>query len=242
MSVFPNAPYVPCRCVLCLCLTMESLSQMDWLNGVLNELSIMAGLVKPVYGTGLYDWMTDLVTVCTDGVAVSIGMWNGILPKLQQLFVLGNSLVHVHTLSRKASNQLNTRFLTVRQLITLLWSYCSFTVFIKRWSKKYCYTEKGVICLKLSKFHNVRCSAWRHETLENIYSIYVLSAIQMQLTTSVFWPACLIVATFWRPHPIGFRKKSWLLENAKISSWWPLDSFWLWTCVMVRATTGQDKF
>ena len=36
-------------------------------------------------------WTTKLVAVCTDGVAVNVGMYNGIVPKLRRLAAVGDS-------------------------------------------------------------------------------------------------------------------------------------------------------
>ena len=47
--------------------------------------------------------------------------------------------------------------------------------------KKLC-EENGISFVKLGKFHNIKWSAWRHETLQKISRL--LPAIKMQLATS----------------------------------------------------------
>lgn len=58
--------------------------------------------------TGLDDWTTKLVAVCTDGAAVNVGVYNSILPKLWQLAAVGDSLVQIlctaHTLENCAKS------------------------------------------------------------------------------------------------------------------------------------------
>lgn len=88
--------------------------------------------------------------------------------------------------------------------------------------------------LKLAKFHNVRWSALRHETLLRISR--PLPAIQMQLTTGnnsdllhicrehFQWVLANVLdndTTFWWPHPAGFRRRIWPLNNFKMNLWWP---------------------
>ncbi|TNN51963.1 hypothetical protein EYF80_037870 [Liparis tanakae] len=57
--------------------------------------AITDGLVRHFQGTGLDDWTTKLVALCTDGAAVNVGMYNGVVPKLRQLATVGDSLVHI---------------------------------------------------------------------------------------------------------------------------------------------------
>ncbi|CAL8373520.1 unnamed protein product [Arctogadus glacialis] len=64
--------------------------------------AITDGLVRLFQDTGLDDWTTKLVAVCSDGAAVNFGVYNGVVPKLQRLAAVGDSFVHVlctaHTL------------------------------------------------------------------------------------------------------------------------------------------------
>ena len=63
--------------------------------------AITNGLVRLFQDTGLDDWTTKSVAVNTDGAAVNVGVYNGVLPKLRQLAAV-DSLVHIlcttHTL------------------------------------------------------------------------------------------------------------------------------------------------
>ncbi|KAM7396176.1 hypothetical protein PAMP_019237 [Pampus punctatissimus] len=65
-------------------------------------------LVRLFQDTGLDDWATKLVAVCTDGAAVNVGIYNSVVPKLRQLAAVGDSLVHVlcttHTLENCAKS------------------------------------------------------------------------------------------------------------------------------------------
>ena len=54
--------------------------------------------------TGLDDWTTKLVAVCTDGAAVNVGVYNGVVPKLWQLAVVGDSLVHILCIAHTRGN------------------------------------------------------------------------------------------------------------------------------------------
>ena len=40
------------------------------------------------------DWTTKLVAVCTDGAAVNVGEYNGVVQKLKGLVLIGDSLVY----------------------------------------------------------------------------------------------------------------------------------------------------
>ncbi|CAM4610200.1 unnamed protein product [Leuciscus chuanchicus] len=70
--------------------------------------AITDGLVRLFQDIGLDDWTTKLVAVCTDGAAVNVGMYNGVVPKLRRLAVVGDSLVHIlctaHTLENCAKS------------------------------------------------------------------------------------------------------------------------------------------
>ena len=57
--------------------------------------AITDGLVRLFHDTGLDDWTKKLVAVCTDGAAVNVGIYNGVLPKLRRLAAVGDSLVHI---------------------------------------------------------------------------------------------------------------------------------------------------
>ena len=63
---------------------------------------------RPFQDTGLDDWTKKLVAVCTDGAAVNVGIYNGVLPQLRQLAAVGDSLVHIlctaHTLENCAKS------------------------------------------------------------------------------------------------------------------------------------------
>ncbi|KAG7240922.1 hypothetical protein INR49_026211, partial [Caranx melampygus] len=47
--------------------------------------AVTDGLEKLFHDAGLDDWTTKLVAVCTDGAAVNVGTYNGVVPKLRQL-------------------------------------------------------------------------------------------------------------------------------------------------------------
>jgi len=47
------------------------------------EQAITDGLVRLFQDTGIDDWTTELVAVCTDGAAVNVGMYNAVVPKLR---------------------------------------------------------------------------------------------------------------------------------------------------------------
>ncbi|KAM3867758.1 piwi-like protein 1 [Diretmus argenteus] len=70
---------------------------------------IVDGLVQLFQECGLAEeWQTKLVSVCTDGAAVNVGVYNGVIPKLRQKVVIGDSLVHIlctsHTLENSAKS------------------------------------------------------------------------------------------------------------------------------------------
>lgn len=151
--------------------------------------AITDGLVRLFQDTGLDDWATKLVAVCTDGAAVNVGIYNGVVPKLRQLAAIGDSLVHVlctaHTLENCAkSADRNVPYCeTFNQCVVKLLKFYLQKGGAKKTTalKKLC-KENGIAFVKLGKFHNIRWSAWRHETLLKISRL--LPAIKMQLATS----------------------------------------------------------
>lgn len=53
------------------------------LGAELTTQAITNEFVKHFHDAGLEDWMTNFVTLCTDRAAVNSGMYNSILPKLE---------------------------------------------------------------------------------------------------------------------------------------------------------------
>lgn len=53
--------------------------------------AITDGLVKLFLDVGLDDWREKLVALCTDGAAVNVGTYNGVVPKLRELVAIGDS-------------------------------------------------------------------------------------------------------------------------------------------------------
>lgn len=146
-------------------------------------------LVRLFQDTGLDDWTTKLVAVCTDGAAVNVGMYNGVVPKLRRLAAVGDSLVHIlctaHTLENCAkSADRNVPYCETfnRSVVKLLQFYLQKAGAKKTAELKKLCEENGISFVKLGKFHNIRWSAWRHETLLKISRL--LPAIKMQLATS----------------------------------------------------------
>ncbi|XP_077354948.1 zinc finger protein 862-like [Festucalex cinctus] len=151
--------------------------------------AITNGLVKLFQDAGLDDWRGKLVAVCTDGAAVNVGAYNGVVPKLKQLVAVGSSLVHIlctaHTLENcaKSADQSVPYCETFnRCLIKLLQFYLQKGGAKNTATLRKMCQENGISFVKLGKFHNIRWSAWRHETLLKISRL--LPAIKMQLATS----------------------------------------------------------
>ena len=67
----------------------------------------------------------------------------------------------------------------------------------------------------------------------------VTCSISAQSAFIAFCQTCLTLATFWRPHPLCSRRRSWPLENVRMNSWWPLDSSYF--CLMVKATGHHGR-
>lgn len=151
--------------------------------------SITNGLVRLFLDTGLDDWVTKLVAVCTDGAAVNVGMYNGVVPKLRQRVAVGDSLVHIlctaHTLencAKSADRSVPYCDTFNRSVVRLLQFYLQRGGAKNTAALKKVCEENGISFIKLGKFHNIRWSAWRHETLLKI--LRLLPAIKIQLATS----------------------------------------------------------
>uniref|UniRef100_A0A8C4ASG7 Uncharacterized protein n=1 Tax=Denticeps clupeoides TaxID=299321 RepID=A0A8C4ASG7_9TELE len=151
--------------------------------------AITDGLVRLFQNAGLNDWATKLVAVCTDGAAVNVGMYNGVVPKLRQLAAVRESLVHILCTAHTLENCLKSADRNVPYCETFNCSVVKLLQFYLQKGgakkiaalKKLC-EENGIPFVKLGKFHNIRWSAWRHETLLKISRL--LPAIKMQLATS----------------------------------------------------------
>lgn len=149
----------------------------------------MDGLVQLFHACRLTDWKMKLVSVCTDGAAVNVGMYNGVIPKLRQMVNIGDSLVHIlctaHTLENcaKSADRAVPYCESFNQATVKLLSFYLKKGGAKRIAqlKRIC-TEKGIAFAKIGKFHNIRWSAWRQETLLKIWRM--LPAIQIQVATS----------------------------------------------------------
>ena len=151
---------------------------------------IVDGLVQLFHACGLTDeWKTKLVSVCTDGAAVNVGKYNGVIPKLRERVVIGDALVHVlctaHTLENcaKSADRLVPYCESFNRSVVRLLSFYLQKGGAKKSErlKKLC-DENGIPFVKLGKFHNIRWSAWRQETLLKIWRM--LPAIKIQLATS----------------------------------------------------------
>ena len=150
---------------------------------------IVDGLVQLFHACGLAEWKTKLVSVCTDGAAANVGIYNGVVPKLRQIVDIGDSLVHIlctaHTLENcaKSADRAVPYCESFNQSIVKLLSFYLQKGGAKRIAqlKKIC-EEEGIAFVKLGKFHNIRWSAWRQETLLKIWRM--LPAIQIQVATS----------------------------------------------------------
>ncbi|KAG9280288.1 hypothetical protein AMEX_G21 [Astyanax mexicanus] len=151
--------------------------------------AITDGLVKLFQDACLDDWRTKLVAVCTDGAAVNVGVYNGVVPKLKGLVVIGDNLVHIlctaHTLENcaKSADRKVPYCKTFNQSVVRLLQFYLQKGGAKKTAalQKLC-EENGISFVKLGKFHNIRWSAWRHEVLLKISRL--LPAIKMQLATS----------------------------------------------------------
>lgn len=151
--------------------------------------AITDGLVKLFRDSGLDDWRTKVVAVCTDGAAVNVGVYNGVVPKLRGLVAIGDSLVHVlctaHTLENCAkSADRNVPYCKTfnQSVVRLLQFYLQKGGAKKTAALQKLCEENGISFVKLGKFHNIRWSAWRHDVLLKISRL--LPAIKMQLATS----------------------------------------------------------
>lgn len=92
---------------MCLCPITDFLGLIE-LGAHRTAQAITDGLVRLFQDTGLDDWTTKLVAVCTDRAAVNVGIYNGVVPKLRQLAAVGDSVVHIlctaHTLENCAKS------------------------------------------------------------------------------------------------------------------------------------------
>lgn len=151
--------------------------------------AITDGLVRLFQDTGLDDWTTKSIAVCTDRVAFNVGVYNSIVPKLWQLAVVGDSLVYIlcttHTLencAKSADRNVPYRKTFNRSVVKLLQFYLQKGGAKKAAALKKLCEENGISFVKLDKFHNIQWSAWRHETLLKISRL--LPDIKMQVATS----------------------------------------------------------
>ncbi|CAM4554150.1 unnamed protein product [Leuciscus chuanchicus] len=150
---------------------------------------IVDGLVQLFHACSLTEWKTKLVSVCTDGAAVNVGMYNGVVPKFRQMVDIGDSLVHIlctaHTLENcaKSADRAVPYCESFNQSVVQFLSFYLKKGGAKRIAQlKVICEEKGIAFAKLGKFHNIRWSAWRQETLLKIWRM--LPAIQIQVATS----------------------------------------------------------
>lgn len=151
--------------------------------------AITDGLVKLFRDAGLNDWTTKLVAVCSDGAAVNVGVYNGVVPKLKGLVAIGESLVHIlctaHTLencAKSADRQVPYCKMFNQSVVRLLQFYLQRGGAKKTAALQKMCEENGISYVKLGKFHNIRWSAWRHDVLLKISRL--LPAIKIQLATS----------------------------------------------------------
>lgn len=57
---------------------------------------IVNGLVQLFHACGLEDERKmKLVSMCTDGAGVNVGVYNRVIPKLRQMIAIGDFLVHI---------------------------------------------------------------------------------------------------------------------------------------------------
>lgn len=150
---------------------------------------IVDGLVQLFHDCGLADeWRTKLVSVCTDGAPVNVGKYSGVIPKLRERVVIGDALVHIlctaHTLencAKSADRMVPYCESSNRSVVKVLCFYLQKGGAKELSQLKLC-DDNGIAFVKLGKFHNIRWSAWRQETLLKIWRL--LPAIQIQLATS----------------------------------------------------------
>lgn len=150
---------------------------------------IVDGLEQLFNASGLTEWKKKLVSVCSDGAAVNVGAYNGVVSKLRQMVDIGDSLVHIlctaHTLENcaKSADRAVPYCESFNKSIVTLLSFYLKKGGAKRIAQlqKIC-EEKDIAFVKLGKFHNIRWSAWRQETLMKIGRM--LPAIQIQVATS----------------------------------------------------------
>ncbi|XP_062389624.1 uncharacterized protein LOC134078010 [Sardina pilchardus] len=121
--------------------------------------AITNGLARLFQDTGLDDWTTKLVAVCTDGAAVNVGIYNGVVPKLRQLVAIGDSLVHIlctaHTLENCAKTaDRNVPYCETfnRSVIKLLQFYLQKGGAKKTAALKNLCEENGISFVKLERF------------------------------------------------------------------------------------------
>lgn len=56
------------------------------------------------HACGLAEWKVKLVSVCTEGATVNVGVYNGVVPKLRHMVDIKDSLVHVLCTARMLEN------------------------------------------------------------------------------------------------------------------------------------------
>lgn len=151
---------------------------------------ITDGLEQLFHACGLGDeWKTKLVSVCTDGAAVNVRVYNGVVPKLLKLVAIGDSLVHIlctaHTLENcaKSADGMVPYCETFNSCVVKLLHFYLQKGGTKRTEQlKMICDENGIAFVKLGKFHNIRWCACRQETILKIWKL--LPAIQSQVATS----------------------------------------------------------
>ncbi len=112
--------------------------------------------------------------------------------------------------------------------------------------KKLC-EENGIFFVKLGKFHNIRRSAWRHETLLKISRL--LPAIKIQLTTSNNSDLqhvcterfqCFLANIVLKTTSTAFQREKWNIGKCKDELMVAIDSSHF--CLMLKVITGQTLF
>lgn len=83
------------NCLHCVRVQQRRLSWTDCTGCWPKDTGHNRWFVRLFQDTGLDDWATKLVVVCTDEAAVNMGMYNSVVLKLWQLAAVGDSRAHL---------------------------------------------------------------------------------------------------------------------------------------------------